>query len=69
MSNDAVPDIFNRCAIASAGDNVLMLRPPRAPMTADEAITLAAWLVVTAEMANKEPTHKFEDVLEAVRNC
>lgn len=50
----------------------ILLRPhllcpvrPAYEMTADEALTLAAWIVT---MAENNATHPFRDVLEAVQN-
>ena len=55
---------FNKYGVALSGKGLVLLMPPRIPMTDDEAIELAAWLVAMAI----RPSHPFEDVLKEVQN-
>lgn len=59
-------ETFNKFMVAVSGRGIGMLNPPRGPMTADDALILAAYLVSIAEM---DATHKFEEVLKAVQNA
>ena len=56
-------DTFNKFMVAVRGEQVLLLRPPLAPMTKVDALNLAAWLVAVAD---DEDT--FDAVLAAVKN-
>ena len=49
---------------ASPDGRILMLDPPKAPMTQAEALGLAAWLVAVAE---PHRVQKFAEILKAVR--
>lgn len=43
-------DTLNRYMVAVGGDGkVQIMNPPRAPMTKEEALALAAWLVALAD--------------------
>ena len=63
---ESVKDLepFNKYGVALGGKGLVLLMPPRMPMTDDEAIELAAWLVAMAI----RPTHSFDEVLKAVQN-
>ena len=56
-------DIFNKYGVASNSKGIVFLMPPREPMTDDEAVQLAAWLVAMA----LRPTLSFKDVLDAIQ--
>ena len=56
-------DTMNKFMVAVRGEQVLLLRPPLAPMTKADALNLAAWLVA---IADDEDT--FDAVLAAVKN-
>jgi hypothetical protein len=60
-------DTTNRCMVGVVGDKVVLLNPPRptVPMSRDEALTLAAYLVTMADPAGK----RFAEILEAVQNA
>ena len=57
---------LNKFFVGVQRDMVLIGRLPMGPISADDALLLAAYLVSMAEM-NTET--KFEDVLKAVQNC
>jgi hypothetical protein len=57
-------DPFNKYGVALASQGLMILMPPRVPMSDDEAVELAAWLVSMAV----QPTHPFDKVLEAIQN-
>lgn len=50
---------------ALSGARIVLLNPPRGSFTEDDALNLAAWLVV---LADDTPTHKFLTIMEAVQN-
>lgn len=56
----------NKFMVGGQGHNVVIANPPKAPLSADEALALAAWLVCMAEIHTET---KFEDVLNAVQNA
>ncbi len=58
-------DTANRFVVGGGGRGVSILMPPRGPMTPDEALNLAAYLVV---LAQHQASHTFQDVLMAVQN-
>lgn len=58
-------DTRNRQFVGAMGDRVVVAAL-KGSMTADEAISHAAWLVAVAECL--DPTHPFEDVYAAVSN-
>ncbi len=53
-------------AVGALGDNVVVLVPPKRPMTKTEALEFAAYVVAIAEDPAEDD--KFPAVLEAVRN-
>lgn len=55
-------ETINRFLVAGQGQQVLVMRPPLGPITKDDALILAAWLVAIAE----DGEHKFQPVLDAV---
>lgn len=65
-----LPDTINRHAVTAHQERVVMMRPPNTSMSPDEAIALAAWLVVGAELADfrVDALDRFLATLEAVRN-
>ncbi len=58
-------DTLNRFLVGARGvegEEIVILRPPLAPMSVDEALTLAAWLVaITGDEI------RFEKILSAVK--
>lgn len=56
-------DTSNRCFVGCAGENIVILAPPRTCSKAT-ALNLAAWLVALAE----ETPGQFNTILEAVKN-
>jgi hypothetical protein len=54
----------NKFFVASQGDKLIIMNPPRGPMSDDDALLLAAYLVSMAS----SPTHEFDAVLDAVQN-
>jgi hypothetical protein len=58
-------DTTNKYLVAANGKGIVIMNPPRGPIPADDALTLAAWIVAMAEhMASLE----FNDVRRAVEN-
>lgn len=59
-------DVFNKHGVSLKGDQIALLIPPAAfvPMSKDEALTLAAWLVVLADPLGE----RFEEIISAVEN-
>ncbi len=57
-------ETLNRFGVALVGNRIGMLMPPSLPMTTDEALTLAAWLVTLADYRGD----RFKEILEAVRS-
>lgn len=56
-------DVMNRFVVAATGDgHVLIMHPPRGPISSDDALLLAAWLVAVS----LEPRERFLEVLDAV---
>lgn len=58
-------DTLNKFMVGAQGHDVVIANPPSGPMSADEALALAAWLACMAEIHTET---KFEDVLNAVQN-
>lgn len=55
--------MMNKFLVGAQGKSTIIQNPPRGPITADEALELAAWIVaVSAPHARKT----FEQVLEEV---
>ena len=57
-------DVMNKYGVATNGERVAVLLPPRGDMTNEEAIIFAAWLVTLADPAGE----KFAEILAAVHN-
>ena len=57
-------DTLNKFAVGSLADSVVVLIPPQGPVSPDDALLLAAYLVAIAEPS---ASHPFADVLAAVR--
>jgi len=51
--------------LVARGGALVMVMAPKQAMTPDEALRHAAWIVALAE---DDASHKFDDVLRAVRN-
>ena len=63
MSQPLPIDLGNNHLVGSNGQSVTVALPPRLPMTPDEAITLAAWLVLCALDTDAS---RFRQIFEAV---
>jgi len=57
---------LNRFAVGSKGDEVVILIPPKHPLSREEALVLAAYLVTVAEIITGPES--FEDILKQVKN-
>jgi hypothetical protein len=57
-------DTMNKFLVSVRGDHIVVLNPPRMPITNADALNLAAWLVVLVGADREE----FESVLRAVMN-
>jgi hypothetical protein len=60
-------DTFNKFMVSVQGDRLVLMLPIPPRLTVDDALILAAWIVAIAPAMH--PTHKWEDVLSAVRNA
>lgn len=58
-------DTTNKFIVAWTEHGIALLNPPRSPISADDALLLAAWLVAIAEGVGP---HRFDEVLKAVQN-
>lgn len=56
-------DTANKYFVAIQGDQIRILKPPTAPMSKDEALTLAAWIETLG--CDDE---RFNEIREAVRS-
>lgn len=56
-------DTFNQFLVGVRADKIHIMSPPKREITKDEALMLAAWLVVLAD-----DDEKFPSILEAVQN-
>jgi len=57
-------DTFNKHMVGAQGDNIVIMMPPRGPMSKEEALIFAAWIVSLATYDDAE----FQKALEAVRS-
>ena len=57
-------EISNKFMVGMQAGKIRMLIPPRGPMTKEEALVLAAWLVCLADFGGD----CFEQILEKVQN-
>ncbi len=55
-------DALNKFMVGGQAGKVVMMMPPRGPMTHDEALTLAAWLVSIVG-----DDDRWEEILKAVQ--
>lgn len=55
-------DTTNRHGVSSRGDKIALLIPPRGEMSKQDALTLAAWLVMLADPVGEQ----FERTLTAI---
>ena len=58
-------DTLNKFLVSVRGGCITIMRTPDYGLTPDEALVLAAYLVALAE---PNASHRFSEVLEAVRN-
>ena len=58
-------DTFNKFMVAGNAGGTIIMNPPRTPMTKQEALLLAAWLVAMNDPGKEE----FTTILNAVCNC
>jgi hypothetical protein len=58
-------DTLNKFGVGGAAGGFVITRPAFLPMSADDALLLAAYLVAIAE---PQATHTFAEVLAAVRS-
>lgn len=56
-------DPTNRFLVSSVDEGVLVLNPPRSPMSREDALGFAAWLVAVAEHG---AAFEFQQALETV---
>lgn len=59
---------MNKYLVAGGNGKVSLNNPPRGGMTKEDALGLAAWLVVVAEIIDFGKGPEFTEVLEACRN-
>lgn len=57
-------DVFNKYMVGVQGDNIVIMSPPRSPMSKIDALVFAAWIVTLADDSETE----FQKALEAVHN-
>lgn len=64
-------ETLNRCVVVAHGDRVAILHPPapREYLTPDDALNLAAWLVLSADGAQAGMLERFQLVLDACANA
>lgn len=58
-------DTMNKFLVGFAAGGVLIMHPPRGPMSDDDALLLAAYLVSMTSAGHEA----FSEVLKAVENC
>ena len=61
-------DTGNHHLVTSHQGKVIMMLPPRGPLDPEQAIMLAAWLVVSANMESPV-TLGIQEAITAVENC
>ena len=57
-------ETLNKFAVGGLGESIVVLNPPRGPVSPDDALLLAAYLVALAELG---ASHPFAEVLAAIR--
>lgn len=55
---------MNEFMVSVAGDKIAILAPPRGPITKEQALRLAAWIVALADPSMK----RFEMLLDEVQS-
>lgn len=58
-------DTSNRFVVSVNGSGILVMNPPQAPITPEDALVFAAWLVALAE---HQASFDFDDARKAVEN-
>ncbi len=58
-------DTFNKYIVGRHGKDVVIVNRPTGPMSPDDAMNLAAWLVSVAE---HDASETFEEIFNAVQN-
>lgn len=56
-------DTFNKHMVGVQGDTIIIINPPRAPMSKADALVFAAWIVTLAD----DDETKFKEALTAVQ--
>ena len=56
-------DMFNKFFVAVRGDAIDIMNPPSGPISKDDALLLAAWLVVLADRTEE----RFTAIITAVK--
>lgn len=56
-------DTFNKHMVGVQGDNIVIMNPPRQPMSKADALMFAAWIVTLGDDDNK-----FAEYLAAVQS-
>lgn len=59
-------DTMNKHLVGVQGDKIVIMMPPREPMSKPEALVFAAWIVTLADYSEDEKD--FRSALEAVRS-
>jgi hypothetical protein len=57
-------DTFNKYVVGVNGDKIVILAPPRGPISKEDALMFAAWIVTLADYSGEE----FAKALEAVQS-
>jgi hypothetical protein len=65
MADEKKIDTFNKFLVGLRGETIVIVSPPLAPLSVDDALLLAAYLVVMADPDGE----KFEAVKAAVENA
>ena len=63
MVTDTEMDTFNKYMVGVQGDNIVIMMPPRAPMSKADALMFAAWIITLAD-----DDETFQKALEAARS-
>jgi hypothetical protein len=59
-------DTMNKFIVGSQDNGIVIVNPPRGPISPEDALLLAAYLVL---MAEHDAAHTFEQVTEAVKSA
>lgn len=71
LARAAVIDTSNKFLVAANMAGVIVMRPPRGPLSRADCVLFAAWLIALAPIAGDEDMNidaEFARVLSAVRN-